>query len=171
MDKTQLEQANALSHSWFPKITRYAPNVGQEAWTDRMDVAGRYDPSTQSVMVNTSRTPQLNEKQLAGLIALERMRGLLSSPEGPQFTNKLSLSSPQYDWWDKFYLPKNVSAPSDRPSREQIIKSTILSRLAVGDTLPHGAPILSPAQQDMGRILSDYASGRSVQPGQKFSGW
>ena len=170
MDKQQLEQANALSNRWFPNITRYAPTVNQESWTDRTDVAGRYDPSTQSVMVNAARMPPLNEQQLAGLVSLERMRGLLASPEGPQFTNTLALSPQQYDWWDKFYLPKNVDAPADRPSRERIIKSTILSRLAVGDTMPQGAPTLSQQQQEMGGTLADYGRGRNARPGQKFSG-
>ncbi len=120
-------------------------------------VAGMYDRDTQSVIINSDARQSMNEVQLAGLIALERARGLLYSPLGEQFTKNFDLTPDQYDYWNNYYLGPGVDAPKDRTKREDILKSTILSRMLVGDQLPQGAPQLTPMQAALGGLLKSYA--------------
>jgi hypothetical protein len=108
-------------------------------------------------MVNTARETPLDQNQLAGLISLERARGLFFSPLGQQFTDNFHLTPEQRKFWDAFYLPDGVDAPSDQNERDRILKSTILSRLLVGDSMPKDAPPLTSDQQQIADLFAAYS--------------
>jgi hypothetical protein len=151
LTETHIRQAASKADAWFPGLTQYAPSVGITAMKNRPDVAGFYDHATKSVQVNSARATQLEPDQLAGLIALERTRGHLFSPEGQPWLQAFPLPQDQQQWWKRYYIDTAGDAPEDETGQANIIKGTILSRLMVGDTLPKGAPPLTSEQQ----IISD----------------
>jgi hypothetical protein len=153
----QVQKGLGLANSSYPHLQPYAPNVGYEQMQNRPDVAGRFDPDTRSVMLNLSRSTPLSDEQTGGLISLERARGLLFSPLGQQFTDNFPLDEGQQKFWDSFYLPEGVDAPIDQAERNRILKSTILSRLLVGDDMPSGAPPLTMEQMQMADLFATYA--------------
>ena len=160
---SQEQGASGLAHSWFPRLTPYAPKVEMRKIPNRPDVAGMFDKDSNSVWINPEakiwESPDAKQR-MAGLIALERVRGFLYSPLGDQFTKHFELTPEQNTFWDKFYLQSAGDAPSDPFERQRTIKSTILSRMLVGDTLPEGAPQLTPRQQQLGNLFGSYASGK-----------
>lgn len=156
IDDQMIRTAAAQAHAWFPGLTSYAPTVGITSLPKRPDVAGYYDAASKSVQVNAARASALKPNQLAGLIALERTRGHLSSVEGQPWLEQFPLSDEQRQWWKKFYINTAGDAPSDAASQDKIMKATILSRLMVGDTLPSGAPALSPTQIDVANQLHQH---------------
>lgn len=151
------EPGLGLANQQFPHLQPYAPTVGHESLQLLPHVAGRFDPSTQSVMINDAAQQGLGLNQTAGLISLERARGLLASPLGQQFTDNFPLPDEHRTFWDSFYLPSSVDAPTDQAGRDRILKSTILSRLLVGDTLPEGAPGMTKEQIAMADLFNSYA--------------
>ena len=155
-----LDQSNTQAGHVWPRLTDYAPNVGQETMAHRPDVAGRFDPETRSVLLNNARTTPLTLPQAVGLVGLERTRGHLASPVGQQWTDAMPLHDDQRKFWDPYYLPPGVDAPQDQAARDRILKSTLLSRSLVGDTLPDGSPPLTPEQEALGSLYSSYARGR-----------
>jgi hypothetical protein len=144
----------------FPQLERHAPNVTMKAFKHLPDVAGMYDDESKSVFINSAAKLNMNEDQLAGLISLERARGFLSSPLGRQFLDNFQMDDSQAQWWEGFYLPDSVDAPTDPSARQDILKSTILSRLLVGDEMPDGAPPLTENQRAVGDLFSSYAARR-----------
>jgi len=155
-----LDQSNTQAGQVWPRLTAYAPNVGQETLSHRPDFAGRFDPETRSVLLNNARTTPLTPPQATGLVGLERTRGHLASPVGRQWTDAMPLPEDQRQYWDAMYLPQGVDAPTDQAARDRILKSTIMSRMLVGDSMPEGAPALTPEQEGMGALYSSYARGR-----------
>lgn len=141
------------------RLVPYAPTVIEEAWAERPDVAGRYDPERRAVVVNTARQPPLTPTQRTGLIALERARGFFYSPLGEPWVDNYPLTEEQRTFWDPFYLPPTVDAPQDRTGRDRILKSTLFSRGFVGDTLPPGSPPFTPEQEQMAALFRAYARG------------
>ena len=160
---SQEQGAAGMAHAWFPRLTPYAPKVMMRPIPNRPDVAGMFDKESNSVWINpearTWESPDA-KRRMAGLIALERVRGFLYSPLGEQFTKNFELTPEQNNFWDKFYLQSAGDAPSDPSERQRTIKSTILSRMLVGDSLPEGAPSLTPQQQQLGQLFGSYASGK-----------
>lgn len=154
-----VQEGLGLANQQFERLVPYAPTAREENFSQRPDVAGRFAPETQSVNINTARSPELNIPQTAGLISLERARGMLASPLGEQFTNQFPLPDDHRSWWDNFYLPNGVDAPTDQNERDRILKSTILSRLLVGDDMPEGAPLLTNQQRQIGDLFTVYARG------------
>ena len=148
-----------LANQQFSRLIPYAPTVQHESMAHRPDVAGRFDPESQSVKINDAASLQLNTPQLAGLISLERARGMLASPLGQQFVNQFPLPDDHRAYWDKMYLPPSVDAPTNQQERDKILKSTILSRLLVGDTMPEDAPLLNEQQRQIGDLFTVYARG------------
>ena len=152
-----LQQSTLRANTMWPRLRRFAPHTASESLTARPDVAGRYDPATNSVLLNRARRVPLTSDQTTGLIGLERARALLASPLGKQWTDHYPLSAEQKSWWENFYLLPGIDAPNDPLDRERILKSTLLSRQLVGDTLPEGAPSLTTVQEQIADLLRSYA--------------
>ena len=157
-NETEMAALSAIANQHYPRLTPYAPNVISQAMPSISHAAGMFDPASRSVVINSAYQNPLNQRQAAGLVSLERARGMLASPLGRQFTDNFPMSPQQSAWWNKFYLPPSVNAPQGQAARDAILKSTILSRMLVGDTMPQGAPPITSQQQDMGNLFSSYAS-------------
>lgn len=155
-----IRTAALRAHTLFPRLTAYAPSVSMVAMPQRPDVAGYYDPSGPSVQINQAAALQMNPEQLAGLIALERTRGLLASPVGQPWLTQFPLLPEQRDWWDSFYLANAGDAPVAREERDALIKGTMLSRLLVGDRLPQGSPPLTAEQTQVADLFNAYARSK-----------
>lgn len=155
-----LAQARQRANAVWPRVEAYAPNVGQESLAARPDVAGRFDPDSQSVMFNSARETPLNADQAMGLIGLERARGHLASAVGQPWTDAMPLPNDQRQFWDAFYLPQSVDAPTDQSARDRIIKATMLSRMMVGDQMPKEAPPMTAEQQGVGQLYSTYTRAK-----------
>lgn len=150
-------RAAQQADQWFPGLTRFAPEVATQDMPNIPHVAGMYDQDSGKVLINTAANQALSQDQMAGLIALERGRGMLFSPLGDQFLSNVDLTSDQRSFWDSYYLPPSVNAPKDQGERDKILKATMLSRMLVGDTLPQGSPELTDQQKQVGSLLKSYA--------------
>lgn len=158
--ETLLQQSGRRASDAWPRLEAYAPTVRQESLQHRPDVAGRFDPDSRSVILNSARETPLNEDQATGLVGLERARGHLASPVGQAWTDAMPLPNDQRNFWDGFYLPPGVESPSDQESRDRIIKATMLSRMLVGDQAPLEAPPFTKDQKAVAQLYSSYARGR-----------
>lgn len=164
-EKKRVAEALVQAKEWYPRLNPSAPEAVVEPMNylgeRSKNVAGMFDDNglVPRVIINSQgRTwKQGSPEQLAGLIALEQSRGLLKSPLGKPFLDRFQLTDAQRQFWDGYYFPPTVNAPLDQPSRDAILKSTIMSRSLVGDTLPPKSPQLTEEQKDLVDFFKYYA--------------